>query len=189
MLLAQPGGRAHTHVFWLGLAGIAVLLAQIQQVGWFILPSLALFAALVVVVTFDVEFFLIPDGPLLFLFGTGVATTLVAAPRELPARLGAALAAWAFLRLAAWGYENWRGFAGLGLGDAKLFSIAGLWLGFQGLPGCLLVAAFSGLVSAAILLRSVTSLEARQPIPFGPHLALGLWLAWSVGPLENGPMF
>jgi len=95
MLLAQPGGRAHTHVFWLGLAGIAVLLAQIQQVGWFILPSLALFAALVVVVTFDVEFFLIPDGPLLFLFGTGVATTLVAAPRELPARLGAALAAWA----------------------------------------------------------------------------------------------
>jgi leader peptidase (prepilin peptidase)/N-methyltransferase len=164
-------------------------LAQLQQVGWFVLPGLALFAALAVVVTFDAEFYLIPDGPQLFLFAAGVTTTLLSAPQQLPARLAAALTAWAFLRLLAWAYERWRGFAGLGLGDAKLFGLAGLWLGFSGLPGCLLVAAFSGLVSAAIFMRGGASRGAQDAIPFGPHLALGLWLAWSVGPLESGPVF
>jgi len=186
MVLARRGARAHTHVFWFGLAGLAVLLAQAGQVGWFLLPSLVLFAALAVVVSFDVEFLLIPDGPLLVMFATGTAALLVSAPGELPARLAAACAAWGFLRLVAWAYQHWRGFAGLGFGDAKLFAIAGLWLGFAGLPGCLLVAAISGLASAAVLLRSGTGLDAREPMPFGPHLALGLWLAWSVGPLESG---
>lgn len=186
ILRARQGSRAHSHVLWLGLAGLAFLIAQRDAAGWYLIPSLALFAGLAIIVLFDVEYFVIPDGPLLFLFGTGVATVLFEARGELPARLVSALIAWATLRLLAWGFEHWRGFPGLGLGDPKLFALAGLWLGFPALPGCLLAAAFSGLVSSAILMSGQGSRDGRQPIPFGPHLALGLWLAWAFGPLQIG---
>jgi leader peptidase (prepilin peptidase) / N-methyltransferase len=183
---ARAGSRAHSHVLWLGLAGLAFLIARRDEAGWYLIASLALFAGLAVTILFDVEYFVIPDGPLLFLFATGIATAVFEARGELPARLAAASVAWAVLRLLAWGYEQWRGFPGLGLGDPKLFALAGLWLGFSALPGCLLAAAFSGLVSSAILMREQGLRDGRQPIPFGPHLALGLWLAWAFGPLQMG---
>lgn len=187
ILLARRGARAHSHVLWLGLVGVVSLFAQIDDLRWYIIPSLALVSGLGAIVLFDVKYFLIPDGPIAFLFVLGVATVLAGEPREAPARLVAAIGAWLFFRVVAWTYERWRGFAGLGFGDAKLFAIAGLWLGFQELPGCLLVAAGSGMLSAMIALRERGLADARHPIPFGPHLALGIWLAWAVGPLEAGP--
>ncbi len=186
ILLARNGARAHSHVLWLGLVGLVYLLAQFEELGWYIVPSLALFAALAAIVLFDARYFLIPDKPILFLFFSGALTLLAGSSSEIPARLAAATSAWGLLRLIAWAYERWRGFSGLGLGDATLFGIAGLWLGFSGLPGCLLLAALSGLVSTAILFRDGGWVHARQPIPFGPHLALGLWLSWAVGPIESG---
>jgi len=132
------------------------------------------------------EYLIIPDGPLLFLFMTGFVTTLIGAPEALWSRLACALGAWAALRLLALAYERSRGFAGLGAADPKLFAVAGLWLGFRALPGCLLVSALSGLLSAAISIRERRLTNGEQPIPFAPHLALGLWLAWTLGPLEGG---
>jgi leader peptidase (prepilin peptidase) / N-methyltransferase len=186
ILLARKGAQAHSHVLWLGLVGFVYLLAQFDELGWYIVPSVALFASLAAIVLFDARYFLIPDKPILFLFFSGALTVLASSSSEIPARLAAATCAWGLLRLVALAYERWRGLPGLGLGDAKLFGIAGLWLGFPGLPGCLLVAALSGLVSAAILIRDHGWVHARQPIPFGPHLALGLWLSWAMGPIESG---
>ncbi len=186
ILAGRKGGRAHSHVLWLGLVGLAYLLAQFDDLGWYIVPSLALLAALVIIVLFDARYFLIPDAPILFLLFSGALTPLTGGMTEMPLRVAAAVCAWGSLRLVAWVFEQWRGVPGLGLGDAKLFGIAGLWLGFPGLPGCLLIAALSGLVSAVILFRDGGSIHARQPIPFGPHLALGLWLSWAVGPIESG---
>jgi leader peptidase (prepilin peptidase)/N-methyltransferase len=186
MLLARNGGPTHFHVAWLGILGLVHLLARSGPLGWYVAPSLALFAALAVIVLFDARYFLIPDGPILAVLFFGAATVLVGAPAEIPARCLAAAGAWGLLRLVALAYERWRGHPGLGLGDASLFGAAGLWLGVSGLPGCLLCAALSGLVSAAILLRGDGLAHARQPIPFGPHLALGFWLSWAVGPIESG---
>lgn len=186
ILRAEEGCRAHSHVLWLGLAGAVALGVHHETLGWYAAASVALFCGLCVIVLFDVEYLVIPDGPLLFLFAVGVATTLLGAPEELWSRLICAFGAWAALRLFSLGYERWRGFAGLGAADPKLFGVAGLWLGLQALPGCLLISAVSGLISAAILMRERQSIDERQPIPFGPHLALGLWLSWSLGPLEGG---
>jgi leader peptidase (prepilin peptidase)/N-methyltransferase len=185
-LRAEKGSRAHSHVLWLGLAGAVVLGAQPDALGWYAAPSLALLGGLSVIVLFDIEYFVIPDGPLLFLLGTGVLTLLLGAREELWSRLACALGAWAALRLLALGYERWRGVTGLGAADPKLFGIAGLWLGLHALPGCLLISAISGLISAAILLRERQLTDGGQPLPFGPHLALGLWLSWVLGPLESG---
>jgi leader peptidase (prepilin peptidase)/N-methyltransferase len=185
ILLARPGARAHTHVLWLGLAGLVALLAQSREVGWHLPPSLALFAALVIVVLYDVEYFIIPDGPILLMIVAGLAT-LGLAPGEAPAHIAAAAVGWASFRLLDWGYARWRGVAGLGQGDARLFGVAGLWLGLDGLAGCLLIAACSGMISAAILLRERRVTHAQEAMPFGPHLALALWLSWVFGPIQGG---
>ncbi|HMK89774.1 MAG TPA: A24 family peptidase [Methylocystis sp.] len=149
-------------------------------------PSLALFCALAVIALFDLRYFLIPDGPVLLLLVAGFATALALDPAILPERALSGFAGFATLWLAGEAFRRLRGVEGLGQGDARLFGLAGLWLGYQALPGCLLVAAGSGLVSALILLRSGGSAKAGAPMPFGPHIALGFWLAWAVGPLQFG---
>ena len=186
MLRAEEGSRAHSHIFWLGLAGLGFLVAQGEAAGWYLAPSIALFFGLSIIVVFDIEYLIIPDGPLLFLFATGFVTVLLGAPGELWSRLVCAFGAWSVLRLLAAAYERWRGIPGLGAADPKLFAIAGLWLGFHALPGCLFVSALSGLLSAAILRRERHLTNAGQIMPFGPHLALALWFAWTFGPLEGG---
>lgn len=85
--------------------------------------------------------------------------------------------------MADWGFQRWRRVPGLGEGDARLFALAGLWLGFDGLVSCLLIAVFSAAVAAVIALRDGALVHARDPLPFGPHLALGFWLTWTLGPV------
>lgn len=185
ILAAGGDGRAFAHVAWLGLAGLAYLMMEPQYLGWRIVPTLALFGALALIGLFDARYFLIPDGPLVFLFVTGLLMLIAEDMSEASRRLLAAGGAYGSLCLVAWVYEKLRGEAGLGAADPKLFAAAGLWLGFGGLPGCLLVAVISALCSALVAFRSETLANTRQPIAFGPHLALGIWLVWAIGPLEG----
>ncbi len=83
-------------------------------------------------------------------------------------------------------YRGIRGHEGLGLGDAKMFGAAGLWVGLEGLPSTMLIAAFSALAAALILSLAGKPLGARSRVPFGPFLALGLWCTWLYGPLVLG---
>ncbi|HXY57122.1 MAG TPA: A24 family peptidase [Methylocystis sp.] len=185
-LLARPPARAHCHVLWIGLLAFGYLLSHPPSPLWVVAPSLVLFAALAVIVVFDIRYFLIPDGPVLLLLLAGLATGYALDPGLLPERLIAAAGAFAALRLAGLAYRRWRGVEGLGPGDARLFALMGLWLGAPALPGSLFVAALSGLVSALILLRANGPGQAREALPFGPHLALAFWLAWTLGPVELG---
>lgn len=186
ILRARSEGREFAPTAWAAGIGGVWLAFQAADVGWFLLPSLALFAALCLIALFDVRYFIIPDGPIYFLFACGLATTLMSAPGETATRLAAATAGYAALRFVAYAYQTLRGAPGVGQGDAKLFAVAGLWLGFSGLPSSLVYAVLSALVSAAIAIRQGSLDHARQPLPFGPHLALSLWLVWSFGPLEIG---
>ncbi|MCX7560517.1 A24 family peptidase [Sulfitobacter sp. F26204] len=70
-------------------------------------------------------------------------------------------------------YYRRTGQEGLGLGDAKLFSACGAWLGVGWLPYVLLVATVGGLIIA--LIRKPTT---NRQIAFGPWLAIGFWLVW-----------
>lgn len=185
ILAARGEARAHAHVAWLSLAGFAYLSAQWAALGWLVLPTLALYGALCLISLYDARYFIIPNCPIGVLAICGAFAFLANDADDLFARLAAAGAAYMAMRLVAAGYERLRGEAGLGEGDAKLLAIAGWWLGYEGLPGCLLVAVLSALASAAFVARD-QPLGLRQPIPFGPHLALGLWLAWAIGPLEFG---
>ena len=68
----------------------------------------------------------------------------------------------------------------LGLGDAKLAAMAGAWLGITGLGVAIGIAVFSGALFGVIA-RISGHLKPREPFPFGPFIALGIWLVWLMG--------
>ena len=69
----------------------------------------------------------------------------------------------------------------LGLGDAKLAALGGAWLGFQGVAIAMLLAIVGGAVIGS-LARISGRLGPREPFPFGPFIATGIWLVWLQGP-------
>ncbi len=75
-------------------------------------------------------------------------------------------------------YFALRGVHGLGMGDVKFLAAAGPWVGVSGLPWLLLIASFSGLAFAVVKHLAVGGLDAKSRLPFGPHLALGLFCTW-----------
>ena len=70
----------------------------------------------------------------------------------------------------------------LGLGDAKLAAMGGAWLGLTGITAAMALAVISGALVGSIG-RVSGRLQPRQPFPFGPFIALGIWLVWLTGPL------
>jgi leader peptidase (prepilin peptidase)/N-methyltransferase len=176
---------------WAWPAGLAVLYVMPALALWrggvpdatVLVLSPVLGVALIWLSEWDRTAFRLPDAitiPLTLagiaagaLMGTGVAW------HALSAGLGLTL-----ILLVDWGYRAWRGRAGIGMGDAKLFAASGAWLGAQALPTVLLwacAAALAVLLAAHILGRRVAATTA---IPFGSFLAFGTWLVWCLGPLQ-----
>lgn len=112
-----------------------------------------------------------------------IATLLLDRERFLDHALGAAAGYLSFV-LVEHGYRWLRKADGLGRGDAKLLAALGAWVGWQGLPSIVLVAAASAI--GVILILALVRREppaATTSIPFGPFLALGGWVVWTFGPL------
>ncbi|MFD1627120.1 prepilin peptidase [Azospirillum griseum] len=168
------------------VAGMAALSAP-----WPLTPVACLFGwALLLAALVDARCRLLPDVVTLPLLPLGLAVTGWTAPdgdwsgpviaHALAALLGYAL----FAGLAA-AYRRLRGRDGLGLGDAKLLAVAGAWVGVEGLPSVVLLAAVSAL--AVTLARAALRgdrLSGGASIAFGPYLAVVLWLIWLVGSLR-----
>ncbi|MGA0839096.1 MAG: prepilin peptidase [Pseudomonadales bacterium] len=160
---------------------IAALLAVIVIATFgftpFALGALAYTWALIALTGIDFDTQLLPDAvtlPLLWLgllfasLGQGLVS---AADAILGAAIGYGLL-WALY----WGFRLATGKEGMGYGDFKLFAAIGAWLGWQVLPGVLLIAAAGGL-AWALALSLIGRRDAGQPIAFGPFLALGGWIA------------
>lgn len=73
-------------------------------------------------------------------------------------------------------YKTFHHKDGLGRGDAKLLAAGGAWCGWFGLPFIILIASASGLIH--VLMISIKSKDQQVELPFGPHLALGVFLTW-----------
>jgi leader peptidase (prepilin peptidase) / N-methyltransferase len=65
---------------------------------------------------------------------------------------------------------------GMGYGDFKLLAMIGAWLGWQSLPLIIIISSLLGSI-IGICLIIFKSYTKSQPIPFGPYLALGGWIA------------
>jgi leader peptidase (prepilin peptidase)/N-methyltransferase len=63
---------------------------------------------------------------------------------------------------------------GMGYGDFKLFAVFGAWLGWQVLPGVILLSSLVGAI-VGITLIAFTGRDRQLPMPFGPFLAVAGW--------------
>lgn len=138
-----------------------------------LLAAAVLMVWLPVIAWIDARSLRIPNVASLPLIGLGLLWSATQSTPGLGSALVGAAVGYAVLALIGEVYFRRNGTEGLGLGDAKLFAAAGAWLGWQGLPLVLLIAALAGLVFALL----------RRPGPdrriaFGPWLALGLGVDW-----------
>lgn len=156
-VLALPGG-----LVWVGCL-----------LGWW----LAALAAI------DARTLILPDLLTLPLIAVGLGVTALIAPGALIDHTIGAGVGFAVIGVIGFAYRKVRGREGIGGGDVKLAAAAGAWVGWMGLPGVVLIAALSGLITIAILALFGRGTSAVTRIPFGPHLAFGLWITWVHGPL------
>jgi leader peptidase (prepilin peptidase)/N-methyltransferase len=140
-------------------------------------------ASLLALSWIDIRRFILPDALTLPLIIGGLAACWWSTPTALPAHAAGAAAGYLSFRLIALAYRHIRNRDGLGQGDAKLAAAAGAWVAWEGLPSVVLLAAGAGLIVGSLLAFARRRLDARMPIPFGPCLALGLWVTWLFGPI------
>lgn len=65
---------------------------------------------------------------------------------------------------------------GIGHGDLKMLAMLGAWTGWQLLPLTILIASAVGVFSI-FGLKLFSKHQENSPIPFGPYLAMGGWIA------------
>lgn len=138
--------------------------------------NLVLGVMLLLLAWIDLRTFRLPDAITFPLVAMGLAVAAMSGEPPPEQALAGAVLGFACFALLGWAYRVLRGRDGIGLGDAKLLAGAGAWLGAEALPEVLLIAALAGLAQAAIAARGALSLRAETMIPFGPAIALAIWL-------------
>ncbi len=158
---------------------LALLAASQLPFGWPLLAGLVLLWVLLVLTVIDLNTMLLPDQLTLPLLWLGLLVNMGGMFASLPdAVLGAAagyLALWSIYH----GFRLLTGKEGMGYGDFKLLAALGAWMGWQALPGVVLLSSLVGAVlGIAILL--VRGKDKNTPIPFGPYLAIAgvIWFFW-----------
>ena len=129
----------------------------------------------------DLRRWLLPDALTLSLVLAGLVAAAIWAPWDVLDRSAGAACGYLGLWLVAWSYRRLRGREGLGGGDAKLLAAGGAWVGAGALPTVLFAGATSALIAAGILMLAGHQLRRDTALPFGPFLALGIWLVWLLG--------
>lgn len=123
----------------------------------------------------DIKSYRLPDKLTFPLMGLGLIEGYIA--NVFSERvIGMALGYLVFVTI-EYGFKALRGKDGLGRGDAKLLAAGGAWCGWMGLPFIVLIASGFGLLAA--LMPSIRQSSENGRIPFGPFLALGIFMIWA----------
>jgi leader peptidase (prepilin peptidase)/N-methyltransferase len=152
-----------------GLAGFSALLLT-----W----------ALIALSVIDIRHTLLPDDITLPFLWLGLLCSIAgihASPVD--AILGAALG-YGSLYVVFHVFKLITGKDGMGFGDLKLFALFGAWLGWQALPGIILLSSLVGAV-AGLGLILFAGRNRQLPIPFGPFLSVAGWLYLMYGKSIN----
>jgi leader peptidase (prepilin peptidase) / N-methyltransferase len=175
-----PIGRFHLMIE-LAALGIAVWAVSADADSDRIWIDCALGWTLLALAWIDWDHMHLPDVLTLPLVLLGLAVTALLDPEQVAEHaIGAILGYLAFRAVAA-AYRALTARDGLGEGDAKLLAAAGAWLGWAALPSVVLIAALAGLGIAAVQRLGGRKLDRTTALPFGPCLALALWVVWLHG--------
>ena len=140
------------------------------------LGALCFLWSLIALAFIDLDTQLLPDSITLPLIWAGLLFNLFGTFTDLDAAVIGAVAGYLILWTVYWLFKLLTGKEGMGFGDFKLLAAIGAWLGWKLLPAVILLSAGVGAVIGIILI--VLARQGRgTPIPFGPYLALGGFVA------------
>jgi len=131
---------------------------------------------LIVLSGIDIRTQLLPDNITLPLLWLGLLVNLNGLIVPLQEAVTGAMFGYLSLWSVYWVFKLLTGKEGMGYGDFKLLAALGAWLGWTMLPAIIMLSALSGVIiggGALLLARRGKSV----PIPFGPYLAAGGWIA------------
>ncbi len=161
----------------LAALGVTVWAASAGERGALLWAGCALGWTLLTVGWIDARCQRLPDFLTLPLVLTGLAEAVLLEPEAVAGRAAGAAAGYLGFWALAWVFRRVRGRDGLGLGDAKLLAAGGAWVGAWLLPDVLLLAAGTALIYALRRGRP----DPTERVPFGPFLAVGIWVMWLYG--------
>ncbi|XKF14380.1 A24 family peptidase [Halomonas sp. BLK-85] len=164
------------------LAGGIIALVVIALFGltWQALFIAAACYTLLTMAVIDLRTQLLPDILTLPLLWAGLLYQLLFQPIMLPAAVIGAMTGYLVLWSVYWLFKLVTGKDGMGYGDFKLLAALGAWVGWQTLPLVLIIAAGLGALFG-IAWQLVRKDQRGMPMPFGPFLALGGWVALLMG--------
>src|SRR5205814_1595350 len=161
--------------------GVGVLIVWTLGPTWEALRVLLLGLGLIAVTFTDLEHLLIPDRITLPGIAVGFLSQLYPAPRALIGAIAGALLAGAIFYGIALVSRG-----GMGGGDVKLAAMIGAFVGWQRvLVAIFLAVVAGGIVGLALLLTGRK--RRKDPLPFGPFLALGGLRRARWGPAPRHP--
>jgi leader peptidase (prepilin peptidase)/N-methyltransferase len=143
----------------------------------------ALAVTMIAIAVVDARRFIIPDKLVLTALALGVVDALLVQSEAsmtaalLAAALRGVAAAIAFWILRA-AYTRLRGQEGIGLGDVKLASVAGVWLDLTAITFAIEIAALAALTAVLISGLRGKGVTGKTPVPFGLFFAPAVWIAW-----------
>jgi leader peptidase (prepilin peptidase)/N-methyltransferase len=144
--------------------------------------------AMVALVFIDIDVQLLPDRITLPLLWAGLLVNLNNVFTDIRSAVIGAVAGYLLLWAIYWCYKLISGKEGLGRGDFKLLAAIGAWLGWEMLPLVILFSSLTGAM-AGIILVLLEKQERDTPVPFGPYLAGGSFVAFFGGDLINRAYF
>lgn len=132
----------------------------------------------------DINHHLLPDTITLPLVWLGLILNISGTFAPCDQSIIGAVAGYLSLRMVYEGFKMLTGKEGMGFGDFKLLAMLGAWLGWQALPAIVLMSSLAGAVIGTVGIL-LAGRDKNLPIPFGPYLACGGWLAMLFGPQLN----
>lgn len=140
------------------------------------LGALCFLWSLIALAFIDLDTQLLPDSITLPLVWAGLLFNLFGTFTDLHAAVIGAVAGYLILWTVYWLFRLLTGREGMGFGDFKLLAAIGAWLGWKLLPAVILLSAGVG-AAIGITLILLARHGRGTPIPFGPYLALGGFIA------------
>ncbi len=144
--------------------------------GWQAAAALLLTWALIALSMIDYDHQLLPDAITLPFLWLGLVFSLMPLFADVRSALIGAVAGYLSLWIVYQTFKLITGKEGMGFGDFKLLALFGAWLGWQALPGVILLSSLVGAVVGGLLI-ALKGRDRQQPIPFGPYLAAAGWIS------------
>ncbi|MDR1990772.1 MAG: prepilin peptidase [Acidobacteriaceae bacterium] len=147
---------------------------------WLLVSRLVLGCALIVLFAIDLEHHLLPNVITLPGIVVGFALSVVTEPGWQASLLGLVIGGGVLYAIAE-GYYRLRHEEGVGMGDVKMLSMIGAFLGWPLVLVTLMLASLAGSIVGLGLIATGRG-SMKYALPFGTFLAMGAALAATVGP-------